>query len=215
MALSRFPSDYLTTLSLKQTTRLDPEDVADITLTLDDLWPLTALNLTLISIDLNLTIELRDSSLVEFVSSCQQLSILIVNETFGWRAPGITPAGLAQILQTCPSLSNLCIALDTRGYTFPGQIQTGYAAANAGSLSTLKINVADSVIHTEGILSLAGFFADQMLGRGGRIFLGSWNMRHLDPESRIYKKRWENVETLTDQVVLEPRRVDCSPVVSR
>ena len=92
VGLARFPADSLTTRSVTQTQFLAFQNSADTVLTLKDIWPLRALNLTQISIDLNLTMELRGSSSVEFTSLYLrvQLSLLITDSKCGWRAPGIT-----------------------------------------------------------------------------------------------------------------------------
>ena len=171
-------------------------------LTLEDIHYFTALNLTSINIDLDWIVDLKDSDLVEIASLCQRLEHLIINENHRWRAAGITPAGLAQFLQRCPSTLQLCIALDTRGYTSPPQIQT---CGGSAPPNLITINVADSVIEAESVPALAASFADifPLVAHGPFHFIywSGWRMRC--PDWGVYTKRWQDVCTLAQQKLPE------------
>ena len=202
MALAR-ACDRLNSLCVMQFSLFAVHNTKQI-LTLDDIRPLMAFNLTGIHIDLDRVIQLNDSSLLEFTSSCERLSSLNTNSMFGWRTPGITPAGLAQILHNCQSLISLSIALDTRNYVFSSQIRT----SPDGSFLSMNVDVSDSVIEAESIPALAAFFADQVFGRASEISLGSWNsysMCRRVPEADVYKERWKEVEKLAQQMTMERR----------
>ena len=142
-------------------------------------------------IDLDWIVDLKDSDFLEIASLGQRLISLIINDNHGWRAAGITLAGLAQFLQRCPSIHLLCIALDTWGYTSPPQIRTcgGNPASNLRTL-----NVVDSVIEAESVPALAAFFADFFpLLAHGPFFFKSWGslMTHRHHRDwKVYMERY-------------------------
>jgi len=67
--------------------------------------------------------------------------------------------GLVRLLQTCPSLSQLPLAIDTRDYT---DVPPAQSPASLGlTLPPLfSINVVNSVIDTVSVPAMAAFFAN-------------------------------------------------------
>ncbi|KAF8123023.1 hypothetical protein EV363DRAFT_1455953 [Boletus edulis] len=112
-------------------------------------------NLRHIHLDIEWNVDLTDSELLTAVSVWPHLEKLCINVQWGWNTlGGITPNGLVQLLQTCPSLTSLSLAIDTRGYTAipPGVKLT--------SSSFESINVLDSFIEEESVPAVIAFFAD-------------------------------------------------------
>ncbi|KAF8551501.1 hypothetical protein OG21DRAFT_1486936 [Imleria badia] len=173
-------------------------------LTLEDIHPFSALNFTRIIFDLDWTVNLSDNDFLQIASMCPRLVSLVINENHGWRATGITPAGLAQFLQRCSFLEMFFIALDTRGYTSFAGIQTRDGASPMRRYTL--VNIVDSIIEAESIPALADFFAENFpqLARGSHFFR-SWEsfMIRDHPDREVYMKRWQDVCALAKQKLLE------------
>ncbi|KAI9572304.1 hypothetical protein HD554DRAFT_2297912 [Boletus coccyginus] len=114
-------SDSITRLRLTQTPSPSLANLRPDVLVLatDDLWSSMALrNLRRIDLNLGWNVGLTDSGLLTLASARPHLEHLLINEDWGWQTSGgITPDGLVRLLQTCPSLSRLALAIDTRDYT--------------------------------------------------------------------------------------------------
>ncbi|KAF8548440.1 hypothetical protein OG21DRAFT_1516298, partial [Imleria badia] len=127
----------------------DGEDVSGV-LGFEDLQPcMTFSNLRRIHLD---HVDLLDSELLTLTSAWPHLEHLSINEDRGWRTPGgITPNGLLQLLQTCPSLKGICLAIDTRGYTeFRESLGLSFPPP-------FSINVLNSSIEEESVPAIAAF----------------------------------------------------------
>ena len=122
----------------------------------EDLQPCMAFSkLRNIYFDLGWDVDLSDSEMLTLASAWPHLEHLFINPECGWNTPGgITPNGLLHLLQICPSLSEIGLAIDTRGYT-----EFHESRANLGlSLSpTFSIDVLDSLIEEESVPAIAAF----------------------------------------------------------
>ena len=124
---------------------------------LEDLQPCMAFsNLRCIVLRMGLNVNLTDGELQTLVSACHLLKDLRINEEWGWNTlEGITPNGLLQVFQTCPSLYQIAVAIDTRGYT-----EFTPSPASLLGLTFPKImDVVDSCIEAESVPAIANFFA--------------------------------------------------------
>ncbi|KAF8123021.1 hypothetical protein EV363DRAFT_1229779 [Boletus edulis] len=143
-------------------------------------------NLRHIHLDIEWTVDLTDSELLTAVSVWPHLEKLCINVQWGWNTlGGITPNGLVQLVQTCPSLTSFSLAVDTHGYTtiFPGCKLT--------SSSLQFINVLDSFIEEESVLAVTAFFADTI--RASKLY--AWagrGMRSL-PNQVVCETHWWSV----------------------
>ncbi|KAF8417527.1 hypothetical protein L210DRAFT_2472945 [Boletus edulis BED1] len=83
---------------------------------------------------------------------------LSINLDPGWNANrgGVTPNGLLQLLEACPSLSFATLVIDTRGYTEPPRSEESLGLI---SPHPFTIDVLDSVIEADTLPAMAAFFA--------------------------------------------------------
>ena len=128
-------------------------------LAFEDLQPcMEYRDLCRIDFDVGWDVKLTSSDVLALTSTWPYLETLAINRGWGWIVPsGITPDGLLQLLQTCPALAWITLAIDTRGYTECPQT----LAASLGSTfpRQLSINVVDSIIGAESVQAVAAFFA--------------------------------------------------------
>ncbi|KAF8550691.1 hypothetical protein OG21DRAFT_1487585 [Imleria badia] len=124
----------------------------------EDLQPCKVFsNLRRIYLDLGWDVNLSDGEMLTLVSTWPHLEHLFINEECGWNTPGgITPNGLLRLLQTCPSLSEIGLAIDTRSYT---EFRESPASLGLTLPSTFTIDVLDSFIEEESIPAIAAFLA--------------------------------------------------------
>ncbi|KAF8555288.1 hypothetical protein OG21DRAFT_1507825 [Imleria badia] len=123
----------------------------------EDLQPCMAFS-TLRRIDLNLTweVDLTDNELLTLASAWPHLEHLLINREWGWNTlGGITPNGLLELLRTCPSLSDIALAIDTRGYT---EFRESPESLGFMLPPTFCFNVLDSFIEEESVPAIAAFF---------------------------------------------------------
>ena len=110
---------------------------------------------------------------------------------------GITLGRLVLLLQTCPSLRQMALCLDTRGYT---DVPDSHANPEwtLPPWANLSINVLDSVIEADSVPSLGRFFHDIAAYFGSRLHLNFWGgvsmMRH--PDQQGFSERWDDVRTV-------------------
>ncbi|KAF8549412.1 hypothetical protein OG21DRAFT_1447879 [Imleria badia] len=125
---------------------------------LEDLQPCTSFNnLRCINLNLEWNVNLTDSDLLALASSWPHLERLLINEDHGWKTPGgITPNGLAQLLQACRSLCQIALAIDTRGFI---EFRESRASLGLTSPHVLSVDVLDSLIEAESVPAMAAFFA--------------------------------------------------------
>ncbi|KAF8128360.1 hypothetical protein EV363DRAFT_1400550 [Boletus edulis] len=137
------------------------------------LQPFTAFtNLRHLHLDIEWNVELTDSELLTAVSVWPHLEKICINVQWGWNTlGGITPNGLVQLLQTCPSLTSFSLVVDTRGYT---AIPPGFKLTSS---SLQFINVLDSFIEEESVPAVTAFFADTI--RAGNLYAWGRGMRSL------------------------------------
>ncbi|KAF8135734.1 hypothetical protein EV363DRAFT_1551692 [Boletus edulis] len=172
----------------------------DPILTFDDVRPMMAFsNLHHLDLDVSWDVGLTDDDLVKLASAWPYLEHLGINVRYGWGTrvvSGITPDGLFHLLQTCPSLCHLCLAIDTRGYT---QVSPDRSPATLAfqSRDTFCIDVVDSVIEEESVQAMATYLAG-MAPRATRVWLYSWGFEGhqgwrmpVDRLQEVYKARWK------------------------
>ena len=171
----------------------DDEDDRDflrsetLMLGMEDLEPCLAFsNLNVFQLEIGWKVDLKDSGLLALASSWPGLKVFEINKYhFGWHTQdGITPDGLLQLAQRCPSLSSISVALDTRGYiALPtsGLLQL----TNLTSERPILIDVIESKIEAESVPAIAAFFAGTPRST---VDLGS--------NCGQYRDRWNDVREL-------------------
>lgn len=127
------------------------------TLTLRDFMPLTCFkSLGRIDISVNHSIHLDDNDLRSLVSAWPHLYSLSLNDTAGWRVKsGITQIGLIAMLDCCPDLQKLCIALNTDAFI---EVPSDREGIENTALRTLGL--ADSLIEARATVAVAAFLSD-------------------------------------------------------
>ncbi|KAF8420959.1 hypothetical protein L210DRAFT_806203, partial [Boletus edulis BED1] len=67
-------------------------------------------NFRFISLAIEWVVNLSDSELLTWASAWPHLEHFLINERWGWNSQGgITPNGLLQLLQICPSLNKISL----------------------------------------------------------------------------------------------------------
>ncbi|KAG2142893.1 uncharacterized protein EDB93DRAFT_1105379 [Suillus bovinus] len=127
------------------------------TLTLRDFMPLTCFeSLGRIDIDINHSIHLDDDGLRSLVSAWPHLYSFSLNDTAGWRTKsGITQIGLIAMLDCCPELQKLCIALNTDAFI---EVPSDREGIENTAMRTLGL--ADSLIEARATVAVAAFLSD-------------------------------------------------------
>ncbi|KAF8550074.1 hypothetical protein OG21DRAFT_1514495 [Imleria badia] len=160
---------------------------------LEDLWQCTAFSsLRHLQLDIEWNVGLADSELLALTSAWPHLEHLSINVDLGWNTPGgITPNGLLQLLQKCPSLNDIALAIDTRGYT---ELPSSGLLASLGLTlpRTIYLNVLDSIIEAESVPAIAAFFA---CTPRSQFCFHAWLGRELvkPPGWKAYGCRWMDV----------------------
>ena len=140
-------------------------------------------NLRRISLDLGWHVNLTDSELLTLASAWPHLEQFVINEECGWATPGgITPNGLLQLLQTCRPLSEIGLAIDTRGYTEFHELPASLGLTLPPMFS---INVLDSFIEEELVLAIVAFLAS-IAPRPDFSF-------------HAYQTLWQNMQSVTHE----------------
>ena len=176
-----------------------------LVLDLDSLRPSMALsNLRSIHLDMLEDVVLSDNDLLLLASSWPHLEQFWINQSRGWNTSGgITPNGLVQLLQTCPSLSRIALAMDTHGYTGFRQSSEGFRLRILAH--TIEIDVLDSVIEVDAVPAMAAFFAS-IVPRSNLSF-NHWDCGSTNRDRKVYRRRWDDVfrrvEDTTNQRSLE------------
>ena len=155
---------------------------SDNRLGLDDLGPSMAfVHLRHIHINLQWSVDLTDSDVLALASKWPHVRSLVINDRWGWRTTtgGITFRGLAQLLYTCRTLSELCIALHADSLAhLPQDVDTARGFLLSRSL---VLNVADSPIRWADGAALVDVFV--ALGMSGCSF-EAWCGVHMQLEER-------------------------------
>jgi len=68
-------------------------------------------------IDVMCKVQLTDGNLSSLVSAWPHLRTFSLNNMHGWTNFDITQVGLLRMLECCPSLETLCIAINTNAFT--------------------------------------------------------------------------------------------------
>lgn len=159
------------------------------TLTLRDFMPLTCFkSLGRIDISVNHSIHLDDNDLRSLVSAWPHLYSLSLNDTAGWRVKsGITQIGLIAMLDCCPDLQKLCIALNTDAFI---EVPSDREGIENTALRTLGL--ADSLIEARATVAVAAFLSDIFPNLTNIVAWDSVVMsRRLN--AGIYAERWMHV----------------------
>ncbi|KAG6378290.1 hypothetical protein JVT61DRAFT_14005 [Boletus reticuloceps] len=126
-------------------------------LALKDLQPFMALSkLRHFSINIEWNVDHSNNDLLTVTSAWPRLELLHINHNWAWNMPGgITPDGLLQFLQQCPSLHCMSLAVDTRNPTEDPPLFQGLTLP-----PKLTINILDSTLEQESVQAIATFFTD-------------------------------------------------------
>lgn len=159
------------------------------TLTLCDFTPLTRFeNLGRIDISINHSIHLDDDDLRSLVSAWPHLYSFSLNDTAGWRVKsGITQIGLITMLDCCPNLQKLCIALNTDAF-----IEVPSDREGIENTAVRTLGLADSLIDARATVAVAAFLSDIFPNLTTIVAWDSVVMsRRLN--AGIYAERWMHV----------------------
>ncbi|KAN0090698.1 hypothetical protein V8E55_004264 [Tylopilus felleus] len=189
------PSDTLTNLELLDTgdqirSHVNPNHLAHHTLSLRVVQPWTAFsNLLRIHINLKWTVILTDDDLIDLVSATPCIESLVINDVWGWRTDGgITLVGLHQLLWSCPSLYDICLAVNTSTHTYvSGVLDQGFPEREG-----LRINVVDSDIEMEEVVPLVSVWKQLNLYPVELVAWSGADVKHL-PGARVCRSLWEDV----------------------
>jgi hypothetical protein len=159
------------------------------TLTLGDFIPLTCFeSMGRIDISINHSIHLDDDDLRTLVSAWPRLYSFSLNDTAGWLVKsGITQIGLIAMLDCCPDLQKLCIALNTDAFI---EVPSDREGIENTAMRTLGL--ADSLIEARATVAVAAFLSDIF---PNLTTIVAWNSvvmsRRLN--AGIYAERWIHV----------------------
>ena len=161
-------------------------------LTLCDFAPLTFFeNLGRIDINVDHAIYLNDDDLESLASSWPHLHYLSLNDVSGWRVKsGITHFGLLAMLECCPSLQTLCIALNTDSFKEVPADRPGEGIENT---SLRILGLADSTIESSETVAVAAFLSDIFPNLTDIAAWGSVELRQRSNSSAVYGERWTHV----------------------
>ncbi|KAG2125037.1 hypothetical protein DEU56DRAFT_826037 [Suillus clintonianus] len=159
------------------------------TLTSRDFMPLACFgNLGRIDINVDHNIHLDDDSLGLLVSAWPHLYSFSLNDTAGWRVKsGITQIGLIAMIECCPNLEKLCIALNTDAFI---EVPSDREGIENTAMQTLGL--ADSLIEARATVAVAAFLSDIFPNLTAIVAWDSAAMsRRLN--AGIYAERWMHV----------------------
>ncbi|KAG2358853.1 hypothetical protein BDR07DRAFT_1245127, partial [Suillus spraguei] len=145
-------------------------------------------------IDVNCSIHLTDDDLVSLASAWPHLRTFSINKTHGWVIKSdITQTGLLEMLQCCPKLGTLCIAIDTDTFT---EVPLDRPGGGIQNMNIRTIYFADSVIQPRATTVVAAFLSDVFPRLNEVAAWKSDQMRaQLDADRTevTYAARWESV----------------------
>ena len=171
---------------------------------LEDLRPCMAFtNLRCIDLDFwRYDVGLTEIELLELVSAWPRLDVFKINTEWGWHTrSGITPNGLLQLLQACQLLSQVALAIDTRGYTVFSQSP---ASLGLTLPRTFSIDVLDSIIEEESVPTVAAFFTSIALHSNFSLYYWQTEeMMIMEPLNCIvYEDRWDDVNRIVKDAAI-------------
>jgi len=157
-----------------------------------DFAPLTFFeNLGRIDINVDHAIYLNDDDLESLASSWPHLHYLSLNDVSGWRVKsGITHFGLLAMLECCPSLQTLCIALNTDSFKEVPADRPGEGIENT---SLRILGLADSTIESSETVAVAAFLSDIFPNLTDITAWASVELRQRSSSSAVYGERWTHV----------------------
>ncbi|KAG1864843.1 hypothetical protein F4604DRAFT_1905302 [Suillus subluteus] len=125
----------------------------------NDFMPLTQFgSINTLIIDVNCSIHLADDDLASLASAWPHLRTFSVNKTHGWVVKSdISQIGLLKVLQCCPRLQILCIAIDTDTFT---EVPLDRPGGGVQNMNIRTIDFADSVIQPRATTVVAAFLSD-------------------------------------------------------
>ena len=161
-------------------------------LTARDFAPLTFFeNLGRININVDHAICLDDGDIKSLVSSWPHLHSFSLNDVTGWRVKSnITHFGLIAMLELCPHLQTLCIALNTDALKEVPQDRLGQGIENT---LLQKLGLADSAIETHKTVIVAAFLSDIFPNLTGILAWDSVEMMQRSNKATVYGERWTQV----------------------
>ncbi|KAF8555287.1 hypothetical protein OG21DRAFT_919477 [Imleria badia] len=161
----------------------------------EDLQPCMAFtNLRRLVFDFAWDVNLTDSELLVLASAWPHLEQFSIISAYGWNtSDGITPDGLVQLLQTCPSLREVALAIDTRGYT---EFRESPASLGSTFPRTLSIHVIDSPIEAESVPAVAALLASIARSPYPSFLAGSSNFRR-----HRYRNYWFDVHRRANAIL--------------
>ncbi|KIJ69504.1 hypothetical protein HYDPIDRAFT_165024 [Hydnomerulius pinastri MD-312] len=136
-----------------------PDFPRDFILTYNAFEPLLRFtSLSGLTIDSYVTFSLTDSDLTNMAKAWPNLVQLSLNKTWGWRkASEITFSGLIRLVECCPKLAQLCLAIDTSDVEDMDEERPGGGVSNE---RVRHLNLADSVIKPGSIINVASIISD-------------------------------------------------------
>lgn len=140
-------------------------------------------------IDIKCSIHLTDEDLSSLASAWPHLRALSLNKTHGWVKSGITQVGLLKIVECCPKLQTLCIAINTDTFREVPLERPGRGIQNR-NIQTLAF--ADSVITSCATTVVAAFLSDVFPNLHDVTAWKSDQMRKRQG-ANIYATHWDNV----------------------
>lgn len=151
-----------------------------------------------LDLDIDWNVDLTSSELLVLASAWPELRGLRINNAWGWNIyAGITPSGLLQLLQTCRSLSDIALAMDTRGYT-----QCCQSPASLGLVfPRLFVNIVDSAIELESLLAISTFLANLILYSEYFSFIAGDHRGQNGMRESVHKDLWYDAWKQSNQTV--------------
>ncbi|KAG1817054.1 uncharacterized protein BJ212DRAFT_1350508 [Suillus subaureus] len=153
--------------------------------------PLTQFeSINTLMIDVNCSIHLADDDLASLASAWPHLRTFSVNKTHGWIVKSdISQTGLLDMLQCCPRLQALCIAIDTDTFT---EVPLDRPGGGVENMHIRTIAFADSVIQPRAITVVAAFLSD-VFPRLDEVTAWKTDQMRARRDANSYAIRWEGV----------------------
>lgn len=148
-----------------------------------------------ITLDIKWDVGLTDGEVLELASAWPKLECLSINSDWGWNSRGgITPGGLVQLLQTCQSLVDLALCLDTQGYTEFPESPASLGLPLSPTFSSL--DVLDSIIEAESVPAIATFISGIATYTAGYFSFSAWECRGTieHPNMEEYRELWGDIK---------------------
>ncbi|KAG1732495.1 hypothetical protein EDB19DRAFT_1831317 [Suillus lakei] len=133
--------------------------------------------------DLSLRLMTPPSPRVMPVSAWPHLYSFSLNDTAGWRVKsGITQIGLIAMLDCCPNLQKLCIALNTNAF-----IEVPSDREGIENTAVQTLGLADSLIEARATVAVAAFLSDIF---PNLTTIVAWDSVHGMNKVRAQERKW-------------------------